>query len=175
MVQAIVAQTLRRADDIDTASRTVAERLSALAKTQSTLAHGRTAANDLAVLVQDVVTLHGGPARIRACGESVRLDERTALGAGLVLHELSTNAIKYGALSSDAGHVAVQWAVDADDGVVELVWREIGGPPVTPPQRRGFGSTLIERSLSTRVGNSVTIDYAPDGLVCRWRLALGAA
>jgi two-component sensor histidine kinase len=172
MVQAIVAQTLRRAQDLDTASRAVAERLSALAKTQSTLAQGRTAANDLAVLVDDVVALHGGAARIRPHGPPVRLDERTALGAGLVLHELSTNATKYGALSNEGGHVAVDWAVDADGGTVDLLWREIGGPPVTPPQRRGFGSTLIERSLSTRAGNSVTIDYAPDGLVCRWRLAL---
>lgn len=173
MVQAIVAQTLRRADDMDSAAQAVTERLAALARGQSLLAQGASAGRDIATLVAEVAALHGGPARIRAQGDAVRLDERTALGAGLVLHELSTNATKYGALSSDAGHVAVHWTVDADDGALHLEWRETGGPAVVAPQRRGFGSTLIERSLATRPGNRVTLDYAPDGLVCRWRLALG--
>ncbi|MEO6394918.1 MAG: sensor histidine kinase, partial [Devosia sp.] len=81
-------------------------------------------------------------------------------------HELATNASKYGALSSDAGTIAIDWAKRRGDrdNVFELNWREHGGPPVAEPTRRGFGSRLIERVLTADFGGAVELDYAPGGL-----------
>jgi two-component sensor histidine kinase len=86
------------------------------------------------------------------------------------LHELATNAAKYGALSTSGGSVAIDWSVDGPD-VAEpqfhLNWTERGGPPVTPPARRGFGSRLIERVVAADFRGAVGIDYEPAGVVCR--------
>ena len=88
----------------------------------------------------------------------------------MVLHELGTNAAKYGALSHSNGRLRVAWqkAEAADGGSqVELVWEERGGSGIAPPAERGFGSRLIEQAVSYQLGGSVTTDYAPEGLVCR--------
>jgi two-component sensor histidine kinase len=86
----------------------------------------------------------------------------------LVFHELATNASKYGALSIPAGHLSVSWRTAGDHILVE--WTESGGPAVTVPTRRSFGSNLIERSLDG-FGGSAKIEFAPDGVVCRMRIA----
>jgi two-component sensor histidine kinase len=85
----------------------------------------------------------------------------------MVLHELATNAVKYGALSNNDGVVSVHWELVETDRSrrLRLVWRETGGPPVTPPTRKGFGSTLIERALQGDDGK-VIVEYPPAGLVC---------
>ncbi|MBV9045302.1 MAG: PAS domain S-box protein, partial [Alphaproteobacteria bacterium] len=82
-------------------------------------------------------------------------------------HELGTNAVKYGALSHDTGRVAIHWETTELNGkpAVRLTWQEVGGPPVQPPQRKGFGSTLIERALSGTQGRAA-LTFAPDGLLC---------
>jgi two-component sensor histidine kinase len=82
----------------------------------------------------------------------------------MALHELGTNALKYGALSADAGRVALHWTTG--DGRFRLRWQESGGPAVTPPSRIGFGSRMIERGLSAEFEGEVKIDYRPDGVVC---------
>jgi two-component sensor histidine kinase len=82
----------------------------------------------------------------------------------MVLHELCTNAIKYGALSSPQGQVRIDWG--AADNALWLRWVESGGPLVLPPVRRGFGSRLIEHGLRHEIGGSVAIDFAPGGLTC---------
>jgi two-component sensor histidine kinase len=84
------------------------------------------------------------------------------------MHELATNAVKYGALSQDEGRITVQWRVLESAGTrrLELEWRESGGPPVTAPSHRGFGSRLIERSLSRELHGDVKLDFEPAGLVC---------
>ena len=84
------------------------------------------------------------------------------------LHELATNAVKYGSLTSETGLVRVAWVVAMDAGFprVRLTWTESGGPPVVPPLRRGFGSRLIERSLAADLGGEAHLDYRPAGLVC---------
>jgi two-component sensor histidine kinase len=87
----------------------------------------------------------------------------------MAIHELCTNAIKYGALSNDQGTVDVRWTTKrGDDGLVELAieWTEANGPPVRPPSRRGFGTRLIERGLSAELRSSVTLDFRPEGLSC---------
>jgi two-component sensor histidine kinase len=88
----------------------------------------------------------------------------------LALHELCTNAVKYGALTQASGHVTIDWNIAADsDGALRLrfLWAEVGGPPVTPPGSRGFGSRLLERGLARELGGTVTLDFAADGLKCR--------
>jgi two-component sensor histidine kinase len=85
----------------------------------------------------------------------------------MALHELTTNAAKYGALSNDAGRVVIGWKLaEGAPEMVRLVWREEGGPPVAPPTRRGFGSRLIERSLAGQTGGEVQVSYEPAGVVC---------
>ena len=95
----------------------------------------------------------------------------------MAIRELCTNAIKYGALSNDDGTVDVRWTASPDgEGTValELVWSEAGGPPVTPPARRGFGTRLIERGLSAEIRSEVTLDFRPAGLECTIRARIPA-
>lgn len=86
----------------------------------------------------------------------------------MALHELCTNAVKYGALSVEAGHVEVTWRVipSMQGLMLSVVWREVGGPLVAPPTRKGFGSRLIERGLASELGGEVRIVYDPAGVVC---------
>jgi two-component sensor histidine kinase len=99
------------------------------------------------------------------------LTSRQALSLALALHELATNATKYGALSVDAGKVSIDWTLDAHDAtgapVFELVWTESGGPPVVAPQSKGFGSRLITQALAADFEGDVRIEFAPGGVVCR--------
>jgi two-component sensor histidine kinase len=88
------------------------------------------------------------------------------------LHELCTNAIKYGALSADAGHVDVTWSTDG--GRLHLQWRERGGPPVAQPTRKGFGTRMIERALALQLSGKVAIVYDPAGVICTIDASLDA-
>jgi PAS domain S-box-containing protein len=99
-------------------------------------------------------------------GPDVWLQPGAALTMALVFHELATNAVKYGALSVGSGRVDLSWSLDADNVRLRLAWVESGGPPVTPPTRRGFGSRLIERGLRGEFRGSVTMDYRPAGFTC---------
>jgi two-component sensor histidine kinase len=104
----------------------------------------------------------------------VRLSPRMALSLSMVLHELATNAVKYGALSSAVGPGADRLDRGSRSRPPRLVltWTETGGPPVRPPTRRGFGSRLIERGLAAELSGEARIDFAPDGVVCRIEAAL---
>ncbi|MCB1500909.1 MAG: PAS domain-containing protein [Bauldia sp.] len=176
IVQAIVSQTLRKASDIDSASLAIRQRLMAIAATQTALTNGTVAESDLDTLVRSALELHTQtPGRVRIAGPNVVIDGKTALGLTLVLHELGTNAVKYGALSREGGHVDIAWTIEAGGRHADLSWRESGGPRVTAPARQGFGSHLIARSLPPVDGVEATIDYAPTGLVFRVRLAVGGA
>ena len=108
--------------------------------------------------------------RIFLEGPHVRLNSAAAQSLGMALHELATNAGKYGALSNDTGKVDIRWNVRQDEGVnrFEICWTESGGPPVTVPDRRGFGSTVIERMTRIAFGYPVKLDFAPEGL--HWHL-----
>jgi PAS domain S-box-containing protein len=97
-------------------------------------------------------------------GPAVLLTPSATVTLTLALHELATNAAKYGALSNDEGRVAVQWSLDAER--LTIAWRERGGPPVTKPARTGFGTRLLQRAVARDLGAAVTIDFASTGLVC---------
>jgi len=103
-------------------------------------------------------------------GPRLRLKAASAQAIGLALHELATNAGKYGALSADAGRVEVRWATDGD--TLAMSWTERGGPPVSAPKRRGFGTIVMEAMAERSVDGKVDLDYAPSGLT--WRLTCPA-
>jgi PAS domain S-box-containing protein len=108
--------------------------------------------------------------RIRLAGPQLRLTAAAAQGIGLALHELCTNAGKYGALSNETGEVAVRWRTDGE--TFELTWAESGGPPVTPPKQKGFGSTIITYAAETSVDGKAVLDYGLGGV--RWTLTAAA-
>lgn len=110
----------------------------------------------------------GREERFTVVGEKVRLPPKTALPLAIALHEVATNAVKYGAFSTEAGEIAVDWSVmpnAAGDRLV-LRWQERTGPPVLPPTRKGFGSWVIERGLAHELSGKVSLDYLSHGLAC---------
>jgi two-component sensor histidine kinase len=109
--------------------------------------------------------------RITVHGPKLRLNPASAQAIGLALHELATNAGKYGALSTDAGRVDIRWGIDGD--TLAMSWTECEGPPVSAPERRGFGATVMEAMTERSVDGKVDLDYAPAGLT--WRLTCPAA
>ena len=104
-------------------------------------------------------------------GPKLHVNATAAEAVGLALHELATNAGKYGALSTDSGRIDVGWQVDGD--ALTMSWTERGGPPVRAPDHRGFGTTVIDSMVKRAVGGEVRLDYAPSGL--EWRLTSPAA
>jgi two-component sensor histidine kinase len=120
-------------------------------------------------LVAEIIRLEfeGFSDRVMAAGPDVMLNSRAAQTFALLLHELATNAIKYGALSlSDRGHVEIHWSIegDAEEARFKFQWRESGGPPVVVPDRKGFGSLLLEKLASQDFGAQPEITFAPGGL-----------
>jgi two-component sensor histidine kinase len=110
--------------------------------------------------------------RILVDGPNVMLKPEAAQNIGLALHELSTNAAKYGALSNFDGKVHLNWTVvtDGDEPLLRMSWRETGGPEVTPPAREGFGHKVLKRIAAHALEGKVTLDFAPEGLV--WKLEI---
>jgi two-component sensor histidine kinase len=109
------------------------------------------------------------PRRIVTGGPAIVLLERTAGGLALALHELATNALKYGALSVEDGTASLTWSQEDRDGkwYFVMVWKETGGPRVSVPKSEGFGGMVIRQSVAREAEGSVTLDYAPDGVCCR--------
>jgi two-component sensor histidine kinase len=163
-VQAIVSQTLRNAGTDPALRISISDRLVTLGKAHDLLTASTWLGAPLAEVIETALA-GGGVERGRfdLDGPPVDLPSRTALGLALALHELSTNAIKYGAFVGEAGRVALTWSVS--EGVLRFEWRERGGPPVAPPTRTGFGARLIARALPADLGGTSVLDYAPTGLV----------
>ena len=171
-VQAIASQTLRSTPEPRAFRDAFEARLIALSATHDLL----TATSWRGAELRDVLLVElrpYAPNRYVLEGGDVDLAPSEALALGLVVHELATNAAKYGALSEGEGCVEARWSVE--DGRLSLVWRERGGPPVAPPTRVGFGSRLIERSLAGNLGGSARLDFAPGGLICHIELPLAGA
>jgi two-component sensor histidine kinase len=156
MVQAVATQTLR--------GDASAEGLAAFTRRLQALGHGHdalTAGRWQAATLNDVLTgvLDGAGVRDRCVlsGPAVELGARAALSTSMLVHELATNAVKYGSLSIDSGHVAIGWHLigHGDECVLHMTWREQGGPPATPPAQKGFGSKLIRLGLVGAGGSEV--------------------
>jgi two-component sensor histidine kinase len=175
-VQSIAIQTLRGARTVDEARGAFEARLIALSNAHNILTRENWEGADLRSIVAEALD----PFRSRWAdrfvveGPEVWVSPANAVSIAMGLHELSTNAVKYGALSNETGIVKVAWIVEMEAGCprVRLTWTEAGGPPVAPPLRRGFGSRLIERSLAADLGGEARLEYRPTGVVCTLTWAL---
>ncbi|MET0294297.1 MAG: PAS domain-containing protein [Phenylobacterium sp.] len=171
-VQAIAAHTLRSHPEPARFREQFEARIAALSKTHDLL----TAADWKSASLRDVLLAELAPhgeGRYELEGPDVRLTPSETLTLALVIHELATNAAKYGALSAAKGCVSVSWELAAAQ--LSLTWTERDGPAVTAPTRRGFGSRLIERSLQGEMRGAAVLEFAPAGLVCRLQTPLAGA
>ncbi|CAO3427463.1 hypothetical protein [Azospirillum endophyticum] len=180
VVQAVVRLT--RADTVDGFIEAVERRVSALARTHQLLARHRWTGLALREVIREELAPYLGAeagGRLRMAGPELTVAADAVQAVGMVLHELATNASKYGALSHPQGRVEVSWS-RSGDGAARIDWREIDGPPVTPPRRTGFGSRLITATAAGQLGGSATFAWEPAGLrftvvVAADRLAHGEA
>ncbi len=171
-VQAIANQTLKDGVAIGDARAAFTARLMALSSAHDLLTEEQWVGADFVDVVRNAVAafVAGDSDRLRMAGPRVRVSPRSALLLAMAVNELCTNAAKYGALSTPKGRVAVSWQIDVPKPGAgqQLVmrWIESGGPPVTPPTRKGFGSRLIETVLAAELEGVVTVAYEPSGLTC---------
>ncbi len=177
-VQSMARQTARSAATLDDFTGSFEARLLAMSQTHNVLtANHWEGAGLRGILSAELEPYAGGrPDRIRLDGPPVSLTPAVALPLGMAIHELATNAAKYGALSVETGQVAVEWGVEwqAGAGTLSVRWRESGGPAVSPPARTGFGTRLIRASLERELAGEVRLDYAASGLACRIAVPLAA-
>jgi two-component sensor histidine kinase len=167
LVQAIAVQTLRNSDGLEDASASLTARIAALASATDHLTQDTGREGTLADAVKaGLSSVAGFGDRITVTGAPLRVGAQVALSITLAVHELGTNAAKYGALSNETGRINVRWSVRKRDDHSQLVftWRERGGPEVSPPTRRGFGSRMIEQALRAHFSGAVTMTYAPEGV-----------
>jgi two-component sensor histidine kinase len=171
VVDAIAHQTIARNPE-DFVER-FSERIQALSANQDLLVRNEWKGVDVEELVHAQLAHFAGliGSRIAVQGPKLRLKAGSAQAIGLALHELATNAGKYGALSTDTGRVDVSWGSDGD--ALTMSWTEREGPPVSAPKRRGFGAIVMETMTERSVNGTVNLDYASSGLT--WRLTCPAA
>ena len=165
IIQGIAQQSFRGPMYLADARSSFEGRLRALATAHDLLTRRNwKAAGVQQVIVDTIQALGSSSGQVSAAGPDLLLPPKTAVALAMAMHELATNALKHGALSVAQGRVEVRW--DREGGRLRLVWRERGGPEVTPPARRGFGTRMIEHGLAVELDGTVRIDFARDGLVC---------
>ncbi|WP_108659540.1 HWE histidine kinase domain-containing protein [Acuticoccus kandeliae] len=165
LVRAIMLQSRGSATSIDDFAGIIAGRIQALARAHDQITDHSYAAQDLSHLIETEAEAYVGDkaTRIHTEGPPILVDAQAFSTLALVFHEMVTNSAKYGALSDSRGSVSVNWRID-DNGCCSIDWRESGGPSVQPPQRRGFGSTIIERSIPHELGGEATLNWRLQGL-----------
>ena len=166
-VLSIVALTRRRADDIDEFADGLDGRIRALSATHDLLTQSEWGTTPIAAVVNAELApyAHDESHEIVSTGPDVELAPNDALSLGLALHELATNASKYGSLSREGGKVSVSWELTADK-LARIRWQESGGPAVEPARNRGFGMDLIEKIVAHELRHPVDLDFAPEGVRC---------
>jgi PAS domain S-box-containing protein len=176
-VQSIASQTLRSAPDVRAFRDAFESRLLALSQTHNLLTDRSWEAASLHDILRLELRPHAGGARfVLDSDRDLRLTPKAAVALGMAIHELATNALKYGALSTPDGLVSVRSRVTQSSvgRVLVLEWIESGGPPVQKPKRRGFGGRLLEQGLAGELHGRVELDYRPEGLFCRIELPMHA-
>ena len=161
-VQSLAAQSARKTTSMDSFLKTLNGRLQAMAAAHTLLSRTRWRGAEIG----DVIVAELGPlahGRARWSGPAMVLTARATNALALALHELATNALKFGALSTEAGRVEVKWFARVGGGF-ELTWAERRGPPVEPPSRQGFGTMLLERVTGRELGGGSEVEFRPDGL-----------
>lgn len=172
-VLAVANQTARSSASIDTFLPVFQSRVVALSRAHDLLAREKWSGTDLADLVVAIVRPDesAGRPQIAIDGPRHELNPAQALSLTLALHELATNARKYGALSVPAGTVSIGWRL-TDTGTVALQWTERDGPPVHPPTRQGFGTRLLDEAFGHSLGGSTRLEFEPAGVTCRIEFAV---
>jgi PAS domain S-box-containing protein len=167
MVQSVVRLT--DASDPRRYREEVVGRVDAMARAQASLARSNWQGGVLEDLIRDEISPYASPPNFKLAGPKITLPAEQVQPLNMILHELATNAVKHGGLSAPTGQVEISWAANRS-GDVELTWQESGGPAVKPPDRKGFGSRLVER-LAAQLGGSMATDWEPTGLIARltWR------
>jgi PAS domain S-box-containing protein len=168
VVQSIVRLT--KSEDVETFRSALEGRLRALARAHSLLAANRWEGANLATLVKEELAPFalGGEDRINISGPSVTLEPNASQALAMILHELAVNAVRHGALSVEAGGLTVSWQLAERGGQthLSLAWTEANGPPVSAPERQGFGSTAIRGAIQHQLDGAIDCDWAPSGLTC---------
>ncbi|WP_309750512.1 HWE histidine kinase domain-containing protein [Novosphingobium sp.] len=164
-VLSIITLTRRKAADVDSFADSLSGRIRALSATHDILTAQQWNAATLESIVRAELApyLAANDLQAEISGPEIALAPNTALSLGLAIHELVTNAAKYGALSRDEGRVSISWSLE-DPQTARLEWRERGGPRVVAPDRFGFGTNLLRKTVSHELGRDVELDFAPDGL-----------
>jgi two-component system, chemotaxis family, CheB/CheR fusion protein len=164
VVQAVISKSFAGKLTVEDARASVLDRLHALARTHALLVEREWQGSDLLDLVRSEV--HPFTDRVLMSGPTVVLNPQAAQSFALALHELATNAVKYGSLSTPAGRVLIRWAVEKSNGTSQFTfhWQERDGPPVTAPAQRGFGSTVLEQVMAEYFGVRPQMDFAADGV-----------
>ncbi|WP_334162911.1 PAS domain-containing protein [Phenylobacterium sp.] len=165
--------TLSKAEDVAALKEVIVGRVNALARAHQLLAEARWEGADLRRLVEEELLAFslGEAARVVIEGEDIALPPAAAQSIAMALHELATNAAKYGALSTSLGRVRVAWT-RSPDGRLLIRWTETGGPPVRKPTRRGLGTSMLARALEGPLQGETRLDWRPEGLVCELELPL---
>jgi PAS domain S-box-containing protein len=181
-VQSLATQTARGTDSPEAFRKAFEGRLIALSQAHDQLTRRHWTSADLRDIVEGATAPHlarapDAPDRVAIEGEPITVTPRVALTLALGLHELTTNASKYGALSVPVGHIDIRWRIergDAQPPLLWLQWREHGGPKVAVPERQGFGTRFIEGSVASELQGKAELDYDPAGLVCTMQIPLDA-
>jgi len=171
-VQSIAMQTARSHEDPRSFAETFQSRILSLSHTHDLLTRSHWEGADLREVLEHETTAHGLH-RLTLNGPNVALDPAMAVSLGMIFHELATNAAKYGALSAGEGRVLVDWSVaNLSDPHLTITWRETGGPMVATPDRRGFGSRLIERNVRHDLAGTVQLHYLNNGFTAEISIPL---
>lgn len=174
ITQAIVSQSMRHATSLEDARRAIQGRITALSSAQDILTNSNTTTADIHDIISTALKPHiSSASRITYSGPAIQLEGQQILGLALAVHELATNAIKYGALSNDDGTVTLTWAGSAQ-AFKSFAWVERGGPNVEPPTRQGFGTKLIQTLVGSYFGGVVELAYLPEGITFSLKHAPGA-
>lgn len=164
-IQAMVQHTRAGAPTLDSFAHGLERRIGAMAHAHRLLGNSRWQGATVRGLLDEELAPFQGVKNVFLRGEDVLLSPAAALSFNLVMHELISNATKYGALSTQEGCIHIDWSRQSD-GALEFCWKERGGPPVTQPTRRGFGSVIILRSLRHELQGSSSLNFEPDGVAC---------
>lgn len=174
-VISIARQTSAKTDNFNDFFEAFSGRLVALSQSHDALSEGEWMEAGINDLMQRICVSVAGPERIALDGPPVLLHPRAVLTMGMVLHELYTNAAKYGALAEPDGKVSIEWSVQphaADGPMFNFIWTERGGPPVSPPEKQSFGTRFIQESLRHELWGNAEFDFQSEGLVFRCRFPL---
>jgi len=165
-VISIAHQSFSEDKSFDDAQRSFNSRIRALAQSHTRLADANWSGISLETIIRDETAPYRNSSNVNIVGPGVILNPKCAVSLGMAIHELTTNAAKYGALSAKNGSIQVSWETAPSENQIRITWVERGGPTVMPPRRSGFGRRLLERALASDLGGTVKLDFPEEGLTC---------